>query len=187
LVKGDGRVRGEDAQQRLVVVGEAAAAALVGQVDRAEDGPATEDGAVEDGCAEEADELGMRGGPAPETRVGADVVEPLRPRLVQHHAQHAVLARQGTDRLPLLVAHPVDDELRERALVVGHAQRRVLRVEQLPRRADDALQHLLDREMGGDGEHRAGQRVQRLAGHLGGPGHGRTLPPHGGERIGRLP
>ncbi|MFD0428689.1 hypothetical protein ACFQ60_14480 [Streptomyces zhihengii] len=58
-----------------------------------------------------------------------------------------MLARQGPDRLPLGVADAVDDELGEAAVVVGHAERRVLGVEQAAGRGDDRLEHVAHLEM----------------------------------------
>ena len=67
----------------------------------------------------------MCSGPAPEPRIGADVVQPQRLALAQHHAEHAVLARQRADRRLLAAGQAVHDELGERAGLVRHAERRV--------------------------------------------------------------
>ena len=71
-----------------------------------------------------------------------------------------MLARQRADRFPLLVADALDDELRERARVVGHAERGVTRVEELRGGPDDHLEHLVHGQVTRDGEHRRADRVQ---------------------------
>ena len=52
---------------------------------------------------------------------------PVRLRRLEHRAEQAVRARQRAHRGDQLVAHPGGDELREGALAVGHAERRVPR------------------------------------------------------------
>ncbi len=88
--------------------------------------------AVPDRDAEHVGEHGMRGRPAPEARVGADVVEAERLALAQHDRQHAVLARQRTDRRLLARGQAVDHELSERAGLARHAESRIPRAGQRP-------------------------------------------------------
>lgn len=137
----DRGVRGQDPQQPLVVVGEATG--LVGQEDRAEDLVV-----VDDRHPEEVGQLGVRLGPALEGGCLADVGEPGGRRVVQHRGEHAVLARQRPDRLPLLVAHPVHHELGEPAVVVGDPEGGVLRAQQRAGGGGDAAQHLAHLEVG---------------------------------------
>lgn len=158
--EGEGGVRGEYPQQFLVVVGEQAAAALVGEEDDAGDLRFVLGGlGVQDGHAEEGVHLGVGGRPAAEGRGPADVGEPGGAGLVQHLGEDAVLAGQRADRPPLLVGDAVDDELGEAAVVVGHAQSRVLGAEQVAGGGGDAAQHLADLQV-------PAHREQRLADRL---------------------
>jgi hypothetical protein len=72
-----------------------------------------------------------------------------------------MLAGQRADRLALGVGDAVDQELGERALIVGDAQGGVLAVDEFPRGDDDGLQHLADGQVPGDREHRRTQRIER--------------------------
>src|SRR5215469_16475923 len=65
--------------------------------------------------AEDISELGVRRGPAPEARILADVREPERLALAQHHRQHPVLPWQRTYRGLLFGGQAIHDELSERA------------------------------------------------------------------------
>ena len=56
---------------------------------------------------------------------------------------------------------PDGDEALEGALAVGDPDRRVPRPGELARRVDEALQHGLDRALGGDREHGVAHRLQR--------------------------
>src|SRR5438105_3069461 len=127
----DGRVRGERLDQLLVGVREhgAAAALLVGEIEGA-DHVALRD----DRHAEEGAHARVRFGPALEALVLLDVREAEARRRLEHRAEEPVLARQLADRVPLLLRHPRGDEVREAALAVGHADRRVARPRELPRR-----------------------------------------------------
>lgn len=51
-----------------------------------------------------------------------------------------MLSGEGADGAPLLVAHAVDDELGEAPVVVGDAERGVLRVEQVAGGGHDRLE-----------------------------------------------
>ncbi len=156
--EGDRRVLGEDAEQFLVVLGEAATTVrlrtvLVGQEQRADDLVA-----VADRQAQEVDQVGVGLRPALEAGVLADVGEALGPGLVQHRGENAVLAREGADGLPLFFADAVDHELGEAAVVVRHAERGVLRVEQLTGRGDDRLEDVAHLEMPAHGQQRGTHR-----------------------------
>ncbi len=118
----------------------------------------------------------MRRRPPAEPRIGAEVRQALRRRVGQHHAEHAVLARQRADRVPLLVADAVDHELGESALVVRHAERGVVGVEQAPRRTHDGLQDVADRAVRRDREHGGAEFVER-AGAESTPFHAIRLAP----------
>jgi hypothetical protein len=137
----------EQAQRALVPFGEAAGRALAGGEDEADDADA-----VPDRDAEHVGELGMRIGPAPEPRIGPDVVEAQWLALAQHHPKHAVLARQRADLCLLTGGNAVDHELGERPAIVGHAERRIPGADQRSGRANDHLQHVPDRHLAGDGQ-----------------------------------
>ena len=188
--QGEGGVRGEDPQEFLVVVGEQAATALVGEEDDAHHPRFVLGGVgVQDGHAEEGVHLGVGGGPALEGGGLADVDEAGRTGLVEQFGEHAVLTGQRADRPPLLVGDAVDHELGEAAVVVGHAEGRVLGVEQVAGGGGDAAQHLADlqvpahREQGLADGFDAGQRVAGGGRAFGGPvvtggaGHTAKLPP----------
>jgi hypothetical protein len=143
----------------LVGLVEVVGADLVGEVERAHD-PAGGD----DRHAEERAHLRVRRGPpAAEARVAAHVVRAIGHRRGQHGAEQPVLARQGTHGGDELVAHARGDELREAALAVGHADRRVLRVDEPARGVREALQHRLDRRLGGDRQDRVVHGAQGRA------------------------
>ena len=94
--------------------------------------------------------------------------------------EQPVRARQRPHRLDQLLAHPRGDEARERALAVGHAERRVARARQLARRVHEALQHRLDLALGGDRQHGVAHRPHRAASALVIERHDRARPgaPH---------
>ena len=153
----DRGVRGEQREEVLVAAREPAGVAglLVGQEEDAERLVA-----VADRHAEEVLEDGVRRRPPLERRGLADVREPLHLVLAQHQREEPVLARQRPDRGPLLGADALDDELRERPLVVGDAERGVTGVEELRGGSYDHLEHLVHGQVAGDGEHRRADRVQ---------------------------
>ncbi|CAM5464849.1 hypothetical protein SVIOM342S_05044 [Streptomyces violaceorubidus] len=156
--EGDRGVLGEDAEQFLVVLCEAAAAfgflaVLVGEEQRPEHLVA-----VADRQAQEVDQVGMGGGPATEAGVLADVAQAFGGGLLEHRGEDAVLARQRADGLPLLVADAVDHELGEAAVVVGDAEGGVLRVEQLAGGGDDRLEDVAHLQVPAHGQQRGTHR-----------------------------
>ncbi len=156
--EGDGRVLGEDGEQLLVLLGEAATAVLLGAVLVREEQGADDLVVVADGQAEEVGHVGVGRGPALEAGVFADVGQALGLRLVQHRGEDAVLARERADGLPLGVADAVDHELGEAAVVVGDAEGGVLRVEQLAGRGDDRLEDVAHFEVPAHGQQRGTHR-----------------------------
>lgn len=130
--------------------------------------------AVPDGHAEEVGHVGVRGGPAAEAGVLAYVGEPLGALVVEHRGEDAVLAGQGADAPPLLLADAVHDELGEAAVVVGDAQGRVLGVQELPRGDDDRPQDVVDLQAAAHGQQRGTDGGQSGAGSV--AVHGLTVP-----------
>src|SRR5271165_1999431 len=104
----------------------------------------------------------MRGRPAPETRVLADVVEAQWLAFTQHDRQHAVLARQRADGRLLPRRQAIDYKLRERAGFARHAQSRITGSGQRPGRAHDHLQHVTHRELAGLSQHDLADMLEDL-------------------------
>ncbi len=92
-----------------------------------------------------------------------DVARRVRVALVEHRPEHAVLAGQRAEGRDQLVAHPRGEEAAEAAHAVGQAERRVVGAGELAGAVDEALQDLVDRELGGDAEHSLADRPQRRA------------------------
>ena len=85
------------------------------------------------------------------------------PADVEHRAEQPVRARERAHRRDQRVAHARGDEALEGALAVGDADRRVPRAGEPARGVDEALQHRLDRALGGDRQHRVAHRAQGRA------------------------
>ncbi|MGX1245557.1 hypothetical protein RKD46_006661 [Streptomyces pseudovenezuelae] len=164
--EGDRGVLGEDREELLVLLGEAAAAlgllaVLVGEEQGADDLVA-----VADRQAQEVDQVGVSGRPALEAGVLADVGEALGRGLVEHRGEDAVLTRERADGLPLGVADAVDHELGEAAVVVGDTEGGVLRVEQLAGRGDDRLEDVAHLQVPAHGQQRGAHRGEAGPGAL---------------------
>ena len=80
---------------------------------------------------------------------------------VEHRAEHPVRARQRAQARDQLVAHAGDEEAAEAAVAVGDAERGVARAGQLARAVDEPLQHVVDRALRRDGQHRVAHLPQR--------------------------
>ena len=159
----DRRMRCEQADQLLVLLGELRALDLLRQIEGA-DHPGRRD----DRNAEERVHVRMRLRPPPaEARVIVDVARAVRLGRVEHGAEHAVLSRQRAERRDQLVAHAGGEEPAEAALAVGQPERRVARPGQLPRAVDQSLQDVVHRHLGRDREHRVADRLQGGAQVLG--------------------
>src|SRR5258708_6488363 len=118
--------------------------------------------AVPDRDAQEVGHIRVGLRPALEPGIGADIVDPHRLSLAQQHAEHAMLPRQRADRLALAFRYAVDDELGERPVVVGHAERRVPGTDEGAGRPDDHLQHVAGRQLPGHGEHHLAHPLQHV-------------------------
>ena len=92
-----------------------------------------------------------------------DVARAVRLARLEHRAEHAVLARQRSERGDQLVAHARREEAAEAALPVGQSERGVPCTGELARAVDEPLQHLVDRELGRDREHGVADRLERRA------------------------
>lgn len=101
-----------------------------------------------------------------------------------------MLARERADGLPLGVTDAVHHELGEAAVIVGHAERGVLRVEQFARGGDDRLEDVAHLQVPAHGQQRGTHRGEAGPGAL---THALTVPagcdsPYrssGGRRLGR--
>src|SRR5215469_3278291 len=153
----DGRMRREQPEQLLVPFGEAAGDALAGGEDDAE-----YVAPVPDRDAQEVRHVRVRRRPPLEPGIGADVVHPDRLALAQQHAEHAVLARYRPDRLLLALGYAVNDELGERPVIVGHAERRVPGIDERAGRPDDHLQHVAGGQLPGHREHYLADLLQHV-------------------------
>src|ERR671923_318519 len=156
----DRGVGGEGLDQRLVGLVEdgAPVALLVREVEGADHLALGDDRDAEEGAHAR---VGV--GPALEAWMLLDVREALAPRRFEHGAEEAVLAREVADRVVLLLAHPRGDEVREAALAVGDADRRVARGGQLPRRVGELLEHGLEAVLGRDRDDGVADRAEGAA------------------------
>ena len=96
-----------------------------------------------------------------------DVARPVGLARLEHRAQDAVLAGQGAEGGDQLVAHARREKACETALAVRQAERRVARPRELARAVDEALQHLVHGQLGGDGEDGVAEGLQGGAERLG--------------------
>ena len=86
----------------------------------------------------------MPGGHAERARVGADVVQAQRPRVVDEQAEHAAALGRVADDPAALVVDPAGDEPRDPLAVgVQDPQRGVARAGQLARGLEQMLQDLV--------------------------------------------
>ena len=81
-----------------------------------------------------------------------------------------MLPGQRADRGAHLVADPGHHELGERPVVVGDAERRKLRADQLTSRIHNGLQHLGDGQLVADRQHGLGEATRRAELIAGGHG-----------------
>ena len=82
-----------------------------------------------------------------------EVLNPAQPDRIRGHHEHTVLARKRAERGDQSVAHARREEAAKAAFPVGQAECGIARAGQLARSVDQPLQHLVDREPGGDREH----------------------------------
>ena len=152
----DRRVRCEQLDHGFVVGVEGCAALLLGQVEGADDAVGGHDR-----NAQERAHVRVAFRPPPaKARVLVDVLGPVRGGGVEHRAEHPVRARQRTHRGDQLIAHPRHQETAEAALSVGDPQSGIPCIGELASAVDQPLQHLLDRQLRGHGEHRVAHRLQ---------------------------
>ena len=101
------------------------------------------------------------GPPAAKARMSVNVARAVRRLGLEHRAEHAVLPRQRPEGGDELLAHARGEEAPEAALAVREPERRETRAGKLARRVHEALQHLLDRQLRRDREHRVAHLLQR--------------------------
>ncbi len=66
---------------------------------------------------------------------------------LEHRAEHPVRARQRAHRRDQLLAHTADEETAKAAVAVGDPERRIPRAGKLASVVDEALEHLVDRQL----------------------------------------
>jgi hypothetical protein len=155
----DRGVSGEHDDQLFVLVGEVVRADLLGQVE----GP---DHALRrhDRYAEEGAHVGMAAGPsATEAWMLVDVPRAVGSIRLEHRAEHSVLPRKRAERGDELVAHARGEEPPKAAVAVRKSERRVTCGGELASAVHEALQHVLDRELGRNREHGVADRFQSRA------------------------
>ena len=177
VVDDEARSAGQRPHEELVVLGELAAAGLLGQVEVAEHGAADPDRDPEEGGHRRV----VRREPH-RVRMRAEHGQPDRLRLLDEQAQDPLAAREVADQRPLLVVEAGGDELDQEVAAADHAQRGVLRAGELARRLDDAGEDAALVEVGGDRDDRVEQRLggarqlgTRVRGHPASVGHGRAV------------
>jgi hypothetical protein len=89
-----------------------------------------------------------------------DVAGAERLRRLEHRAEHPVRSRKRAERRDQLLAHPRGEELAEAAVVIGDAECRVARAGKRASVVHEALEHLLDGELGADRQHRVAHRLE---------------------------
>jgi len=159
VVDGDSGGRRQCLDQDLVVLGELRTAGLLRQIEVAVDLVADAHRNTEEGP-----HLRMPGREAHRVRVGADVGQPDRGRIVQEHTQHPPSGGQPADRGAFRVRHPDGDEVDDVVVTGGRiaadAEGPVAGVDQFGRRPHDGAQCHLEVEPGSDRQHRVDQAVE---------------------------
>src|SRR5262245_10887099 len=163
----DGGVGGEHADDLLVPLVERRRADFLGQVERADDVALGDDRDAEE---RSHPRVSVRP-PAPEPRVGRDVVGAEGTRVGEHRPEHPVRAGEGTELGDEVVAHARVQELVELgALLVGDAERGVLGVDELTCRLHEPVEHGIESKLARDREHHVAHRrehvVARSVGHV---------------------
>src|SRR4051794_1039718 len=102
----------------------------------------------------------------------ADGCRAYPPPLSNQYAQQPVAARQWPDRRPLLGREAARDEVVDPPGAVGQPERGVACSEHLAGEIDNALEHAVQRALGGKSGQRVTQRDERL-----GEARGRSTPP----------
>ena len=152
----DARRAGERGDHFLVDVGEDVATRFVIQVEVPEDVFANADGHAE----ERTHRRMVRRKPVA-VGVLSQIGKADRLRIDDEQTQDAVALGQVADLAPCFRIEADGDELREPgAGLVEHTERAVLRVDEIGRHLDDALQRFREVELGTDREHRVEQPTQ---------------------------
>src|SRR5438105_3954450 len=173
VVDRDCGMGGERLDQLEVGVAEdrAARALLVGEIEGADHVALRSDR-----NAEERAHVRVLVGPAFEAFVLLDVREAVALGRLEHRAEQPMLARKLADGVVLLLRHSRRDEVREPALAVGNADRRVARAGELARRVGELLEHGLEAVLGRDRDDDVADGAEGAAGERLGHAQNDTSP-----------
>jgi len=165
IVDGDASRRREGHQDRFVVCGEVRVALLLGQIEVAEDFVPNPNRRTKEGV-----HRWVVGRKTVGVGVVGEVVQPPRPRFTDQQTEHAMPTRQVPDRLALPLAEPLRHELHEvLAVLAKHAQRAILRVDELTGRTHDPVEDIGQLEVGRDRHHGVQEGSQTLLGSVRSP------------------
>ena len=159
VVDGDPGRAGQRLQHHLVVVGEALATVLLGQVQPAEGllpGP--------DRHPDEGPHRRMVRREPDRHRVLREIVQAQRFVVLDDHPQHPAAGRQRPDQLPGGVVDADIDELAQHSALADHPQRAVSGVDQVDRGLHDLPQRGVQLQSGRHGQHGVQQRVHPVPG-----------------------
>ena len=154
----NGRLRREQRDDLLVLLGEAPVRPLLGEVEVSERDPLRHHR-----DAEKAAHRRVVGWKADRARIAHQVVQPQRPRVVDQHPENPLAAGKLTDRSPGGVVDPVRHEALELvAAAVDDPERRVAGLGQLGGDPDEGLQDGVERQLRGDRDARFDERPPSL-------------------------
>jgi len=156
VLNGDGGVIGQQHDQPLVVLAKRLVVERVGQVEVAQARAATDDRHAQ----EAAHDRVALPGEARRARVFGQVIQANGRVGFEHCTQQAQAARLWPHVTQLLRSHAGGDEGAQRAVFVGHAQRRVTRLHQLAGDVGDRLQRTRQAQFAGDGRGCPAERIE---------------------------
>ena len=149
---------GKELRQLLVLVGEAPAALLLGEIQ-----VSVRDSTKQDRHAEEALHRRMVSGKPNGARVVAEAVESQGLGVADQHAEDAASAREVADRgVRLGVDTRRQEALEGRPGLVDDAERRIARSRQLRSRLDELLQERVQRELGAERDSGIDEHTQAI-------------------------
>ena len=159
VLDGDGRLRGEQAGQLLVLLRELAALGLLGEVE-----VAVHAFAEQHRHAEERVHRRVVRRESDRPRVVGHGCQPKRSRVVDQHAEHSAPDGLVADRLALGGAQARGEEpLELHPRLVDDAERRIPRIGELRRHVDDPLEKRFERELRAEGDARIDEEPEPIA------------------------